>query len=199
MVLKFIVVVYYPCISCANRLYYKCSLTLSLMNIDFPFLNVLTTLGVFSVLGAFLYIGRKLQILDTLELTVEKMKNNVTVISSFMIKNHDEFDSAELETYSPFQLTDEGRKLIEDLGFEQVFATHKSDFFSFIDSEQVKLKYDVENAAIKSIHTLSSESFMDFLKVFLYNHPKRNLGNIAPTLGVYIRDAYLSEHPEITM
>ena len=37
-----------------------------------------------------------------------------------------------------------------------------------------------------------------FLKVFSITTPARNLQDTAPTLGVYVRDKYLSEHPEIT-
>jgi hypothetical protein len=38
---------------------------------------------------------------------------------------------------------------------------------------------------------------MKFLKVYFYNNPTRNLENTAPTLGVYLRDRYLADHPEI--
>jgi hypothetical protein len=96
------------------------------------------------------------------------------------------------------QLTNTGKKLITDIGFDAIFEENKSDFVEFIDSEMPKLKYDVELAAIKSISALSDQEYMNPLKVFFYNNPKRSLQNVAPTLGIYIRDDYLEAHPEIT-
>lgn len=161
------------------------------------FLNVITTIGVVSIIGGLIYIGRKLQILDTLTITTEKIKTNLNAVANHMIKGY-HFDPSELATYSPVQLTDVGKEFIKTLGFDNVFEKNKKDFFSSINSENPKLKYDVELAAIKSISVLYEKEYMNFLKVFFYNHPARNIENTAPTLGVYIRDQYLAEHPEIT-
>jgi hypothetical protein len=161
-------------------------------------LNILVTVGVAAVLAAFIYIGRKLQILDDLKASNEKIKQNLKVVGDHLTKHDTHFDPSELKTFSPYQLTDEGRALIDNLGFDNVFNKNKDDFFGFIDREDPKLKYDVEKSAIKSMLILSDKEYMNFLKVFFYNNPKRNLGNISPTLGVYVRDAYLKEHPEIT-
>src|SRR3989344_5963259 len=161
------------------------------------FLSVITTIGVVSIIGGLIYIGRKLQILDTLTLTTEKIKTNLSAVANHMIKNY-EFNPSELATYSPVQLTDVGKEFIKILGFDNVFENNKPDFFSFIDGENPKLKYDVELAAIKSISALYEKEYMNFLKVFFYNKPARTIENTAPTLGIYIRDRYLAEHPEIT-
>lgn len=162
-----------------------------------PF-QIISTVGIVSVLGAFLYIGRKLQILDDLKEASNKTKVNLDVVCKYLIKNHTRFDATELQTFSPFQLTEKGNNFIKEIGFDNVFEKYKTTFFNFIDNENPKLKYDVENNAIKVVSALYDEPYMEFLKVYLYNHPNRNLANIAPTLGVYIRDKYLSEHPEIT-
>ena len=113
------------------------------------FLNVITTIGVVSVITGLIYIGRKLQILDELKTTVDKIKNNLKVVSDYLVKNHNKFNPKELQTYSPLSLTDEGRKFIEQIGFDNVFTANKLDFFACIDSDHPKLKYDVEISAIK--------------------------------------------------
>ncbi len=99
------------------------------------FLNIITTIGVASVVVGLLYIGRKLQILDDLKSVTDKIKLNIKVVSDFLTRNNANFNHSELQAYSP--------------------------------------------------------------RVFMYNKPDRNMENTAPTLGVYIRDMYLSEHPEI--
>ena len=154
--------------------------------------------GVIGVLGAFIYIGRKLQILDNMSKTTEKIKVNVKVISDYLTGANADFNHTELQAYSPLKLTTKGNELIKKLGFDNVFEKHKDDFCKLIDEESPKLKYDVEKAAIRSISTLYNQDYMGFLKVFFYNNPDRNLKNVAPTLGIYIRDKYLEKHPEIT-
>ena len=160
--------------------------------------NILLSAGMLGILGAFLYIGRKLQLLDDLTNTTEKIKANVKVIGDHLTKSDNEFNHAELQSYSPLKLTKVGNDLIKTIRFDKVFAEHKDDFCQFIEGEDPKLKYDVELAATKSIAALADEDYMEFLKVFFYNNPTRNMQNVAPTLGVYIRDKYLESHPEIT-
>ena len=120
------------------------------------------------------------------------------MISDFLIRDNKNFNSSELQVLSPFTLTAEGNNFIKKIGFQNVFNENKEDFLRCIESEKPKLKYDVETAAIKSISMLYDKEYMNFLKVFFYNNPKRSMENTAPTLGVYVRDKYLSEHPEIT-
>lgn len=148
--------------------------------------------------GWMIVLGRKLQTLDNIAATVEKIKSNLKVVSDCLVKSEDiEFNPSELQNYSPFALTQEGKDFITKLGFDNAFSTHTDDFFKFIDDQEPKLKYDVEIAAIKSIYALLDEGYMEFLKVYLYENPKRTIGNVAPTLGVYVRDRYLEKHPEI--
>jgi len=152
--------------------------------------------GIVYIAATLIGIGRKLQILDDLTITIDKIKKNLKVVCDFLV-GRVHFNPAEVQGYSPSELTTEGKEFISKSGFKSIFYTYKADFFSFIDSEKPKLKYDVEVASIKSVLMLSDKEYMGFLKIFFYNEPKRNMENTAPTLGVYIRDQYLAEHPEI--
>lgn len=160
--------------------------------------NIFALIGVPSMVVGFIYVGRKLQTLDRLESTTEVLKHNVKVIADFLGQNANNFNATDIKNYSPVQLTESGSAFLEDLGFEDVFKKNKADFFAFIDEEEPHLKYDVENAAIKSIFFLKDKPYMKFLKVYLYNTPKRRMNDVAPTLGIYVRDQYLAAHPEIT-
>lgn len=161
--------------------------------------EIINYIGIPVIAGALLYIGKKLQILNELKKTSETIKHNVKVISDFLTKKSSlHFDPCELKNYSPLTLTPQGSEFIKKLGFDNAFKENKLDFFHCIDEEKPKLKYDVELSAIKSISLLSDKPYMEFLKVFFYNNPDRNMGNVSPTLGVYVRDEYLKEHAEIT-
>ena len=159
--------------------------------------SVIVVVGVPALIGFLISLGRKLQILESLQTSSEKIKSNVTVISNYLIRHHKRFNPSELQAFSLLTLTPEGKKLIKDIGFDTAFEQHKNDFFKIIDCDSPKLKYDVETAATKSIYALADKDFMNFLKIFLYSHPDRSLDDTAPTLGVYIRDEYLVDHPEI--
>ncbi len=71
---------------------------------------VVVTLGVPTLIGSSLYIGRKLQILDSLHETTCTIKHNLTIITHYLTKNHKNFNPAELKAFSPLQLTESGRK-----------------------------------------------------------------------------------------
>lgn len=162
------------------------------------------TVAFFCGLLAIVWKGKQ-EIHDAIGTELEKhtkcldvIKHNVDVIGKFLIsQNNEDFDRTELQTMSPFQLTEDGKKFISDIGFDKVFFDRKDDFFSFIDLDKPKLKYDVESASIKSIYILSDNDYMDFLKIYFYNNPNRNIENTAPTLGVFVRDEYLKEHQDI--
>lgn len=161
------------------------------------FFETIKTIGVVTIAGALIYFGRKLQTLDDLKATMEKVKINVQTISTYLTRHHAKFNANELQAFSPLRLTNAGEKLITDIGFDEILIKNKEDFFKFINSEGPGLKYDVETASIKSIYALYEKPYMSFLKTFFYNNPERNLENVAPTLGIYLRDKYLDQHPEI--
>ena len=159
---------------------------------------MIVIIGIPSAVGAFVYISRKLQILSDLKTDVAKVKNNLKVVSDYLTRHHNKFNPSELRALSPLQLTEEGRRMIEGLGFHDVFNENKNDFWEVIKEAKPELKYDVEVAAVKSIYALYDRPYMNFLKVFFYNNPERGFEDTAPTLGVFVRDEFLREHPEIT-
>jgi len=157
---------------------------------------IIVGIGVPGIIVALIFIGRKLQILDDLQKTVDKLKVNLKVVSDHLI-NEAGFNPSELKSFSPLTLTQEGRELVSKLSFDTIFEQHIEDFFSFIESESPTHKHDVEVAAIKSIYALSDEEYMGPLKSYLYQNPSRTLANMAPTLGIYVRDKYLEAYQNL--
>ncbi|MFA5880380.1 MAG: hypothetical protein WC860_09490, partial [Candidatus Margulisiibacteriota bacterium] len=97
---------------------------------SFSLLDIISTVGIFSVLGMFVYIGRKLQTLDNLDNSVKKIKTNLSIVSTYLTKHHTKFNPSELQTFSPFKLTVEGEQFIKDGGFDNVFKANKLDFYN---------------------------------------------------------------------
>ena len=159
--------------------------------------GIISLLGLTTTVAGFIYIGRKLQILDELKKTVDVIKHNLKVVTDFLIKKFPDFNHEDLRNYSPVQLSEHGKGFITSIGFDAVFVENKKDFFGVIDDDLPKMKYDVQTSAIKSIYSLSDNAYMDRVKTYLYEHPDRKMDRVASTLGIYVRDAYLAEHPEI--
>ncbi len=164
------------------------------------FLNIINTIilaiGVPTILGAFIYIGKKLQVLDHLVVSVENLKHNVQAISNYLIRNHRDFDPSILKMMSPYQIQQGGYDILEKSKFIEIFKNNKNAFFDCVDKNSPKTKLDIENYSIACYSMLFDKDFMTPLKTYLYNNPDNR--DVFPVLaGVYIRDAYFAEHPEV--
>lgn len=154
-------------------------------------------IGIPSTIGGLIYIGRKLQILDDLKIEFAEMKNDIKYIALFLSKKFNDFSIQNINSFSPAVLNENGWNTIKKLNFEGIFAENKRKFFDEITKTEPKLKYDVEKSAIMSIYILSENDFMKPLKIYMYNNPFEKMTDLASIMGIYIRDKYLAEHPEI--
>lgn len=161
-------------------------------------LKVVAYVGIPVIIGGCIYIGKKLQILDTLSDTLGKVKKNVKIIANTLIDDPSiVFDQSKIEDYSPLKLTDLGEKFMVEIGFTQIFKDHSKDFFDWIDKEEPKSQYDVEMSSIKSVLFLFDKEYFKSVKSHLYNHPRENIRQISKFMGIYVRDRYLVENPQL--
>jgi hypothetical protein len=161
------------------------------------FIDVILTIGIVSIIGAFIYIGRKLQILDDLKETMDKAKHNIKFICDSLTQSKIKFDPTYLRAFSPLQLTDKGIEIINAVEFNKIFNENKPDFINFINSENPKTRYDTELSSIKSIVSLFDKEYFYPVKKYLYENPGLDERSMRTILGVYVRDKYLEAHPEI--
>ena len=156
--------------------------------------SIVTLIGIPAVVVSLIYIGRKIQVLDDMQKTIEKIKNNVKVMSDSLIQSElSDFDGGRLQAYSPIQVTDEGQQYLEEVGFIEIFMEHEDDFFEFIEDEEPETDYDIENAAIKSVLFLFDEPYFKSVKEYLYNNPKEDRKEFIQIAGIYVRNKYM-EH-----
>ncbi len=156
----------------------------------YPFL----VLGVLIILGAVsihLSIGRKLG----------KVKDNVLVIITHLsasASSRGKLDTTLIQVMSPMMLTEQGRQVLVDSGFIAILETpaHRAEAMAVLSAQNPKTKLDVESYAIVSFATFLEKDFMNPIKTYLYNNPNVR-ENYATLAGIYIRDQYLKDHPEI--
>jgi hypothetical protein len=156
----------------------------------YPFL----VLGVIMITGIVyirLSIGKKLG----------KVKDNVLIIIAHLstsAANRGKLDTNLIQVMSPMLITPQGHEALVRSGFKDIFDTpeHRSQFMAYLHSQNPRTKLDVENFAIISFATFLEKGFMDPIKAYLFNNP--NARESYQTLaGLYIRDEYLKDHPEI--
>jgi hypothetical protein len=167
----------------------------------YPFLvlGILMVIGFVVVNGNFNKKMDKLgKRIDHLERTLEKVKLNMKAIITFLATTQENFDPSIIESMSPLQIKPQGYEILNESGFIEIMqnAEMRRKILSYVDDQEPTAKLDVEKYAIVCFNTILEEEFMRPVKTYLYNYP--NQRQSFPTLaGLYIRDEYLKEHPEI--
>ena len=147
--------------------------------------------------GGLIFIGIKLNVLNTLVKTVNLIKENLKLVTdswSFGIP----FDAAKLKVYSPVQVTEQGLAYLEQTGFISAFAEHANDFYTVIDQEKPTTDYDIENLAIRSVIQLFHHPYFVPIKDYFYNHPQEDRNSFIRIAGTYVRNKYMEHKQQIT-
>lgn len=152
------------------------------------------------ILGASFFLnksfGKKIKSLDE---TVQKVKTNIKVIVTFLATDRPRFDSNIIEAMSPLQIQEKGYDIIRSSGLDKMMGDSETrkKILACVEEQNPRTKLDVENTSIVCFGILMTKDFMAPIKTYLYNFP--NVRDVFPTLvGLYIRNAYLNDHPEIT-
>jgi hypothetical protein len=112
--------------------------------------------------------------------------------------NRGKLDTALIQVMSPMFITEKGHKLLEDSGFKSIFddPAHREEFLTYLSTQNPTTKLDVETQAIISFATFLEKDFMSPIKTYFYNNPSTR-DSFRTLAGLYIRDEYLKDHPEI--
>ena len=137
--------------------------------------------------------------IESIKTNLTAVKINLTAVTTFLSTLHPtSFPSSILTKMSPYQIQSEGKRIIEESGLITILdqSENLSKIFSFIDAQNPKTRLDVERLSFISFNANQTDNIFNPVKTYLYNHPDAR--EFYPYLaGVYIRDKYLSKHPEI--
>lgn len=135
---------------------------------------------------------------EKLDLLIDKFNSLIAVLGeNNAIKNPTIFS-----TNSPINLTAEGIKFIEILGWDKVFNDDKQKriLFEALDHFHLKTKPDVERycmIVLTELYGSRKENPFTGVKNYLYNDAKIEKQDAISACAIYLRDKYLGEHPEI--
>ena len=108
-------------------------------------------------------------------------------------------DPTLIRSMSPLTIQPAGYTILENSGFKTIMdnQVHRQVILKFIADASPNTRLDVEQKALILFSTLMLNEYMNPIKTYLYDNPAAR--EIFPTLaGLYIRDEYLKDHPEIT-
>lgn len=139
---------------------------------------------------------------STLGKKLGKVKDNVLVIITHLstsAANRGRLDTNLIQIMSPMLITPQGYEALISSGFKAIFDTpeHRARFMGYLQSQNPRTKLDVESMAIVSFASFLEKDFMNPIKTYLFNNPHAR-ESYQTLAGLYIRDEYLKDHPEIT-
>lgn len=164
-------------------------------------LKVLIGIGIPSLIGASIYIGRKLQILDEIEKDIEQdikpplkeVERRVAILWAerlFIKKGLNQLGQAN----SPLVPNEKGWQVLEKSGWNVVYPQLKQKIFAEMDKQPPNNLYDVERAAQKVLMLdLRDIDEIIPLKNYAVNHPDMPLDVVLGVASWIVRDDYAKE------
>lgn len=166
--------------------------------------------SVVALLVSFFRIGQYKNKVDTLELTIGKdehnglrktladVKTEVDKLLEFKTNTQKFIDSKIYKSDSPLALTEVGKALVKDSGFEAtIFPATKDELVEKLEKMNPTTQYDVQEMARGLMDNLKDFSPFAPIKNYAFKNGK-DYGQILRAGAILLRDYYLEKHTEIT-
>ncbi len=120
--------------------------------------GIITLIGIPTIVAALIYIGRKLQVLDTLEKTVETLGKTVDKMYERFIKVEERVNTLRKDEIaparSPRQLNDIGIKILNESGIKDIIIEKKKELLAKVKEINPTNAYDAEQATLNVVADL---------------------------------------------
>ena len=135
---------------------------------------------------------------DKLNLLLDKFSSLIAALHAINIIKDPKYFS----TNSPINLTSEGKKFIEEIGWKKIIEDKQNQklIFELLNKLHLKTKADVERYCIVILDELySSRDINPFteIKQYLYDHADIDRQSTITACALYLRNKYLDAHPKI--
>lgn len=100
------------------------------------------------------------------------------------------------ETSSPLGLTEFGKNLLKESGFNDIFAKEQDNLVVKLSEYPNKTKYDIQENARNLMDSLVDYDPFAPIKTYAFSHGI-DFGQILRAGAIPLRDYYLGRHPEI--
>lgn len=154
------------------------------------FQDIILSIGIPTIVVALVYIGRKLQVLDNVERTVESMRDRFTVVEERVkMLWKDEVAPAG----SPRQLNERGNAILSGSGIKALIDAKRDDLFVAMQAKNLKNPYDAEQCVLQAVADFKKDSaIVDTLKTGAYS-VGADIDTVLLVGGIYLRDKIFTD------
>lgn len=156
------------------------------------------------LLGYLVFFGRKFEKIDKLEKEQEKQEKkidefstDIATLKEFKANTEKIIDKEIYKAKSPLGLTDFGKKLVEDSGFNTIFEQEKDNLVTMLEKRNPQTQYDVQEMARLLMSELTNYDPFAQIKTYAFTNGK-DYAQILRAGAIPLRDYYLQKHSEIT-
>jgi len=134
-----------------------------------------------------------------LEDKIDKMGNKVEETRGAMIEMQDTFERIGypmkriIQATSPLSLTDYGKQLVEESGFNNLLQDNRDLILSWIKEKNPKTQYDAQEVSREVLLKHKDDVVFKPLKDYTYKHGETSLGQILRAGSIVVRDEIIKE------
>jgi len=128
---------------------------------------------------------------------INKLFQDMSAVEEFKTNTQKFIDSKIYKAGSPLVLTDYGKKLIKDSGFESIFEREKDELVLKLEQKRPKTKYDVQEKARELMNELTEYPAFQVIKAFAFENG-HDYNQILRAGAIPLRDYFLEKHQEIS-
>ena len=162
-------------------------------------------IAIFTVLVGLLFwfIRDKFGILtktdERLEGKVDKIGEKVEETRGAVIEMQDTFNRIGypmqriLKTTSPVELTEYGKKLVEESGFNRIFSENREKILGWVKERNPKNQYDVQEISRTVLLEYQNDPIFESLKQYAFQHAETSLEQILRAGAIIARDEIIKE------
>jgi hypothetical protein len=153
------------------------------------FQNIISILGIPTIVVALIYIGKKLQILDTLEVDVKSIRDRFIVVEE-RVKTlwKDEVAPA----HSPRKLNERGNAILHGSGIKNIIEERKDYFLAILQKQNPKNPYDAEQYILQVVNDLKNDTVLiEKLKTGAFS-VGADIDTVLLVGGLHLRDLIFS-------
>ncbi|MBZ9572259.1 hypothetical protein KJA15_02940 [Patescibacteria group bacterium] len=127
---------------------------------------------------------------------IEKLRSDVDKLLEFKVNAQKFIDSKIYKTGSRLTLTEFGKTLLRESGFDDIFEREKDNLARKLSVYPNKTKYDIQENARSLMDSLVDYEPFASIKTYAFNKGI-DFGQILRAGAIPLRDYYLGTHPEI--
>lgn len=128
--------------------------------------------------------------------TLVDTKTEVDKLLEFKTNAQKFIDKTLYKDQSPLGLTDFGKMLVKESGFEDIFDTVKDDLANRLNNLQPKTQYDAQEMGRALMDELTDYPAFQTIKEYAFDHGK-DFQQILRAGAILLRDYYISKHSDL--